>query len=434
MAAKVRSLLSKQKSFFRKIYSFEIPDSKEFDETVCNKIRQTERLTIFFQIVRNGLNQSDSVEVDTFGFRRFNWMDWLISILCLINAIRCGILTQNTNDSVAVYLGNIFFRDAKGYVLLLWCLVATIGLGFFREWLMTLEAKGKFKVLSVWNVCRNGFIPVNLQMNELNTKRFRFTVYLVTLFVYWTMLATPLFCIFLYLSLLLNNPWAYQIHGLTLFSLLWLPVFILSLSTLLNTIMGFGWYIMCSLYFHLYRLRDLIDCADFLLNNLKHGLFAEKDMQLFCSQIIHHLNDFEFASHRLRYVLLGYFSVIALTGNFDVFIGLILRVHTVSFCNLLATAGFIILLSVGIFGLVFGSFIAQLGTLTIRLHQLSCRNTLSTQSASKVLEIMDRAAGPYNGLKIGDFVTLEKQFFILFTLENISLLMLFTCNIGPLLN
>uniref|UniRef100_T1KWS7 Odorant receptor n=1 Tax=Tetranychus urticae TaxID=32264 RepID=T1KWS7_TETUR len=434
MAAKVRSVLSQQKSFFQNKYAFEIPDSKEFDGTVCNKIRQTERLTIFFQIVRNGLNQSDSVEVNTFGFRRFNWMDWLISVSCIITVIRCGILSKNTNDSVAIYLGDPLFRVKDGHVLLLWISVAILVMYLFREWLLTLEAKGKFKVLSTWKVCRNGFNPVDLQMNELNTKRFRFTIYLVSLTIYWIMLIIPLFCTLLSLSLVLANPLIYQNPELAFFALLWAPTFGFSLAITFSAIMGFGWYIMCSLYFHLYRLRDLIDCADLLLNNSKHGLFIEKDIQLFCSKVIKHLNTFEVTSYKLRYVLLCYFFVISSGSDFDLFLGTIIRVYNSLFCNLLATGALSILLSVGILGLIFGSFITQLGILTIKLHQLSCRNKLSMQSVSKVLEIMDRAAGPYNGLKIGDFVTLEKRFFILFIAENISILMLFTVNIGPLLH
>ncbi|XP_025017799.1 uncharacterized protein LOC112539469 [Tetranychus urticae] len=304
----------------------------------------------------------------------------------------------------------------------------------FREWLLTLEAKGKFKVLSTWKVCRNGFNPVDLQMNELNTKRFRFTIYLVSLTIYWVMLIFPPFCTLLSFSLVLANPMMYQNPKLAFFALLWSPTFSLSLGFTINAIMGFGWYIMCSLYFHLYRLRDLIDYADILLNNSKHGLFAEKDMQLFCPKVIQHLNNFEAASFKLRYVLLCYFFVISCLCDFDIFLGTIIRIVNSLFCNLLAIGAFSILLSVGILGLIFGSFLTKLGRLTVRLHQLSCRHKLSIQSVSKVSEIMDRAAGPYNGLKIGDFLTLEKRFFILFIAENISILMLFTVNIGPLLH
>uniref|UniRef100_A0A158P593 Gustatory receptor n=1 Tax=Tetranychus urticae TaxID=32264 RepID=A0A158P593_TETUR len=434
MAAKVRSVLSKQKSFFQNKYSFEIPDSKEFDETVCNKIRQTERLTILFQIVRNGLNQSDSVEVNAFGFRRYNWMDWLITVSCLLTVIRCGILGRNTNDSVSIYLGDPLFRVKDGHVLLLWISVAVLVMYLFREWLLFLEAKGKFKVLSVWSLCCNGFNPVDLQMNELNTKRFRFTIYLVSLTIYWIMLIIPLFCTLLSFSLVLSNPLMYQNPKWAFFALLWSPTFSFSLAITFFAIMGFGWYIMCSLYFHLYRLRDLIDCADILLNNSKHGLFVEKDVQLFCSKVIQNLNNFEVTSRKLRYVLLSYFFVISSGSDFDLFLGTIIRVYDSLFCNLLAIGGFSVLLSVGIFGLIFGSFITQLDRLTSRLHQLSCRNKLSMQSVSKVSEIMDRAAGPYNGLKIGDFVTLEKRFFLRFIAENISILMLFTVNVGPLLH
>uniref|UniRef100_A0A158P592 Gustatory receptor n=1 Tax=Tetranychus urticae TaxID=32264 RepID=A0A158P592_TETUR len=431
MVAKVRSVLSKQKSFFRKIYSFEIPDSKEFDETVCNKIRQTEKLTIFFQAVRNGVNQSDSVGVNTFGFRRFSWKDWLISISCFISVIRCGILGKNTNESVAIYLGDPLFRVKDGHVLLLWISVAILVTYSFREWLLVLEAKGKFKVLSVWNICCNGFNPVDLQMNKLNTKRFRFTIYLVSLTIYWVMLIIPLFCTLGSLSLVLTNPLMYRNPKLAFLALLWAPTLSLSLTVVFSAIIGFGWYIMCSLYFHLYRLRDQIDCADILLNNSKHGLFAEKDIQLFCSKVIQNLNNLEEASHKLRYVLLWYFSVLSSAFDFDLFIGTIIRVYNSLLCNFATTAGFSVLISVGIFGHIFGSFITQLGRLTIRLHQLSCKNKLSMQSVSKVLEIMDRAAGPYNGIKIGDLLTLEKRFFVSFILENISILMLFTVNIGP---
>ncbi|XP_025017181.1 uncharacterized protein LOC112539151 [Tetranychus urticae] len=162
-------------------------------------------------------------------------------------------------------------------------------------------------------------------------------------------------------------------------------------------------------------------------------LCTEKDIQSFCSLIIRRLNSFELASRKLRYILLVYVLVYSAAGDVYIFLGVIVRVYSDFLANLIAIIGIFILPLLGLFGLVFGSLITELDKLMIRLHQLTLKSKLSRSTMSKVWEIMYRVDGPHNGVKIGDFLTLEKTFFILFILENISTLMLFTVNIGPMI-
>uniref|UniRef100_A0A158P591 Gustatory receptor n=1 Tax=Tetranychus urticae TaxID=32264 RepID=A0A158P591_TETUR len=407
-------------------YSFTVPDSNEFDLAVCKQVKRTEKLTIVFQLDFNGRSQSNSSGVNAFGYRRYKWMDWFITINCLIHVIRFSLLTFSTSDYFAIYLGDPLFRVKDRQALLLWGALAAGLMFVFRECVLNLNAKGSFETLSAWKVCFNGFNSSNLRMSNLVAKRFRFTIFLFSIFAYSVMLFFPFFALLLLFVPLLSNPWIYEIPELAFFGFAFSLPSIFAFTFLLNSVIGFFWYIVCSIYFYLFRLYDLLQSAD----DLERQSVDEKQLQSLCLEIIRHLNEFEAVSHKFRYLLLYYLSIFAVAGDFDLFLGMIVKIYNDFFANLLAILGFLILLSLGVFGLIFGNFISQLNVLTVKLHQLSVKRKLTMCSPNKVQEVMDRAAGPYNGIKIGDFLTLEKSFAISFILENISILMLFICNIG----
>uniref|UniRef100_T1KKR1 Odorant receptor n=1 Tax=Tetranychus urticae TaxID=32264 RepID=T1KKR1_TETUR len=419
--------------FWKQIFSYltTIPDAAEFDRKVSNLVRRTERLAITFQAVRRGLDQTNIPTVNEFGYRRLNVLDWVIAITSVVNVFRFTVLIFNTNETIAIYLGDSFLHS-KDRVLCLSFFAIAMSIAFtFREWILHLEAKGKFEVLSIWKDNRDGFNLVNLRMNNRNIKRFRFCVYFLSVMIYYMMLLIPIFMSFLFFTPLLINPWTYEIPALAFFATIWLLLAIFVGTFLFNSILGFAWFILCALAFHLFRLFDLLDSAKNLLN--RSMFYTEKDFQLFCLLIISRLNSFELASRKLRYVLLCYAFVYSLVGDGNIFLGLIVRAYNDFFADLLAIIGLFILCFLGIFGFVFGYLITELDKLTIRLHRLTFKGKFSVKIMSKVMEIMDRVAGPYNGVKIGDFFTLEKRFLILFIMENLSILMLFTVNIGPLI-
>ncbi|XP_025017812.1 uncharacterized protein LOC112539476 [Tetranychus urticae] len=427
------NVLSKQKNYvLEKLSSFPftVPNSNEFDLTVCKLVQRTERLTAFFQLDFNGPSQSNSSAVNAFGYRRYKWMDWFITINCLITYTKFVALGFSTSDSVAFYLGDSLFRAKDGQAIYIYGSIMISMLFVFREWILNLNAKGSFEILSAWKVCFNGFDSTNLQMNNLVAKRFRFTIFLFSIFTQNVLLSMPFCSALIYIIPCLSNPWIYKVPKLAFFCSVWSFPIIFVFTLLFSTAFGFFWYIVCSICFHLFRLYDLLHSAD----DLNHRLVDGKQLRSFCVSIIHQLNNFEVVSHKFRYLLLCYLLIFAAVGDFDIFLGTIVKVYNESVANLFAFLGFSILLSLGTFGLIFGNFISKLNRLTVKLHQLSTKNRLTMRTANMVLEIMDRAAGPYNGIKIGDLLTLEKSFGITFILENISALMLFICNIGPLIH
>uniref|UniRef100_T1KKQ8 Gustatory receptor n=2 Tax=Tetranychus urticae TaxID=32264 RepID=T1KKQ8_TETUR len=415
------------------LYLTSIPDSKEFDSKVCRLVRQTERLTIIFQVVRNGLDQTNIPTLNAFGYRRLKLIDWIITLTSLANLLRLVVLIFNADEPLAFYLGDPLFRSKGRLPCLTWVSIGITMSVLVREFILYLEATGTFDVLSIWKVCRDGFNPVNLHMNKHNIKRFRFSVYLVSIIFHNVMIGLPIFLSILFFTPLLTNPWTYEIPRLAFFGTFWSITLVWQSIYLFDSVIGFAWYFLCALAFHLFQLFDLLTSADLLLNKSKQMLCTEKDIQSFCSLIIRRLNSFELASRKLRYILLVYVLVYSAAGDVYIFLGVIVRVYSDFLANLIAIIGIFILPLLGLFGLVFGSLITELDKLMIRLHQLTLKSKLSRSTMSKVWEIMYRVDGPHNGVKIGDFLTLEKTFFILFILENISTLMLFTVNIGPMI-
>uniref|UniRef100_A0A158P599 Gustatory receptor n=1 Tax=Tetranychus urticae TaxID=32264 RepID=A0A158P599_TETUR len=420
--------------YLRNIFSFFIfSHSNDLDSYVFQLIRRTERLTIIYQVLRHGLSQSKPVTAKSFGYRKLNRWDWIIGITSLINWCRGLMLICNNNsESVAIYLGDAIFRAKDHQPLLIWLLVIYSILIIFREWILILESKGNLEVLSVWNLCLNGFTPANLKMDNINCKKLRTAIIIVSIFAYYMMLVFPLFISMLFIVPLITNPWMYKIPKLFFTSFIWSFPCSFNISFFLIGMIGFSWYLICLLSFHLYQLKNLLNMAD-LLNRSTATISVDRQVTLLCLLAIRRLNSFEFAVKKLRYVFFYIVIVFAFSADVYVFLGGIIRIYNDILANSLVIIGVLMLSVIGAFAIAFESFISKLDKLTIKLHQLSCKNKLSLQTASKVLELMDRATGPYNGLKIGDFVTLEKSFFILFILENISLLMLFTVNIGPLI-
>uniref|UniRef100_T1KWT0 Odorant receptor n=1 Tax=Tetranychus urticae TaxID=32264 RepID=T1KWT0_TETUR len=411
-------------------YSFVTPDPNKVNMCAAQLVQRTERLTIIFQVLRNGLDQTNSIK-NTFGYRRYNWLDWIIGIISLITWFRCIVLICTSSVSVGIILGDPLFRSKDRLACIILAFITLTVLFSFREWILSLETKGNLETLSIWKFCRNGFNPVYLQMDKLNMNRFRLMVISVSLVSYCTILFGPLFTSFVFITPLLTNPWMYKIPELVFSSFLWSLSEIFIASFLLNAVLGFSWYLICTFVFHLYRLLNLFFKADYLKNSTE-AVYA-RDIQLLCLLIIRRLNSFELAVRKSRYVLLYIFIVLTLLCDTFIFLGLIVRVYNDFLASLLATVGIFGLPCIGVFGYIFGNFISELDKLTVRLHQVTLNNKLSLKEMSKVLEVMDRVAGPYNGLKIGDFLTIKKSFFIFFVLENISTLMLFTVNIGPLI-
>uniref|UniRef100_T1KWT1 Odorant receptor n=1 Tax=Tetranychus urticae TaxID=32264 RepID=T1KWT1_TETUR len=409
-----------------------IPDTNAFDQSVSELIRQTERMTIIFQAVRNGLNQSNTVAISSFGYRKLNWLDWMVGIISFMNWSRGLILIFTSSERIAIFLGHPLFRAKDRQALTIWAVITLSVMFIFREWILSLEAKGKLEILSVWKVCCNGFNRTQLKMGNLHINRFRLTIILVTIVAYCVMPVVPLFTLVGFFTPVLTNPWMYEIPELAFSCFLGSFSCALITTFLLNSILGFTWYFICTLVFHLYRLMDLLDRAGRLKKSTR-GM-NERNIKLLCLLIIRRLNSFELTTRKLRYVFLYYFFVFASSGDVYIFLGLVVRIYNDVLANILALIGTIILPAIGIFGYIFGNFLSELDELTVRLHHLTSKNRLSLKTLNKVSEIMDRVAGPYNGIKLGDFLTIEKSFFIFFILENISTLMLFTCNIGPLIN
>uniref|UniRef100_A0A158P5A1 Gustatory receptor n=1 Tax=Tetranychus urticae TaxID=32264 RepID=A0A158P5A1_TETUR len=439
MAGATESSASNRKNYFLVHlanlfrYSFVTPNPNEVDFCVSQLVQRTERLTIIFQVLRNGLDQNELINVNTFGYRRYNWLDWIIGIVSLINGLRCIVLICTSSEAVTIILGDPLFRFKDRQICITVSFIILLALIIFREWILTLEAKGSLEILSIWKYCRKDFNPVYLQMNEVNMNRFRLTVILVSLVVYFTMLVVPVFLSVGFFTPLLTNPWMYKTPGLAIYCFLWSLSDIFIASFLTNATLGFTWYLLCTLSLHLYRLTDLLDRAGHLKKSTK-GAFNQRDIELLSLLIIYRLNSFELTASRLRYVLFYYVFVSASSGDLYIFLGLVVRIYNDFLANLVAMIGIFILPSIGVFGLIFGKSASELDKLTVILHNLTLNNRLSLNTLNKIWEVMDRVDGPYNGIKIGDFFTLEKSFFIFFILENISTLMLFTVNIGPLLN
>uniref|UniRef100_A0A158P598 Gustatory receptor n=1 Tax=Tetranychus urticae TaxID=32264 RepID=A0A158P598_TETUR len=437
MVLSTKSSKSVQKGYFLKDlvnlfrYSFVTPDPDKADLCAAQIVQRTERLTIIFQVLRNGLDQNNSSNVNTFGYRRYNWLDWIIAIVALINWFRCIGLICNSSDTVNIILGDPLFRSKDRLACIILAFITLTVLFSFREWILSLENKGNIGTLSIWKFCRYSFNPVYLEMDKLNVNRFRLIVISVSVVSYCTIFIGPLFASFVFIIPLLTNPWMNKIPELLFFCFLWSLSEIFIASFLLSAVLGFSWYLICTFSFHSYRLLNLIYKADYLKNSTA-AVYA-RDVQLLCLLIIRRLNSFELAVRKVRYVILYICIVLTLLCDTFIFLGLIVRVYNDFLANLLATVGIFGLPSIGVFGYIFGNFISELDKLTVRLHRLALNNKLSLKETSKVLEVMDRVAGPYNGLKVGDFLTVERSFFIFYVLENITTLMLFTVNIGPLI-
>ncbi|XP_053205892.1 uncharacterized protein LOC128390229 isoform X2 [Panonychus citri] len=146
----------------------------------------------------------------------------------------------------------------------------------------------------------------------------------------------------------------------------------------------------------------------------------------------HRFNIYEFDFKRLRYLVLYYFTVVAFMADLFIFLGVIIVAHSRLVANMYAVLGLLVLTLSAIGCYFVGDFMTKLETLHRRFHSICCETRLPINIRLKILEIMDRSLGPYNGIKVGDLATITQSFFIIFMLEIAATFMLFVCNIRGL--
>uniref|UniRef100_T1KSC2 Gustatory receptor n=1 Tax=Tetranychus urticae TaxID=32264 RepID=T1KSC2_TETUR len=407
-----------------------LPNEDDHEEETIAAFYQWCQLSIFFGSTMNGYKRYSSATTNAIA--SFHRKNFLIRFCNIISIIRLFILLLYDNEVVSIFAGDPLFRSKQRFLTLS---IIFIGLltGFFaREIFMSLEAKSNEEIYFCFEcfLQTNGFSHLNLQMISSRATIYRYIVHFFSIF--WTRfmcLSIPFLTILLNTTIIVN-PYFYQIPCYTISSIFWsIP---LTLACVFN-IVGFasisGYCIISGLYY-LNRLESI--CSIAVQSTEKDREIEDKFVISLILRFIGYSNDVDHFLNVLAFLVLYYILAVSFIGNLLIFAGFIARLHSDIIANMCSFLGVFIMGLLAMACYTEGSFLTKLHLLYEKLHLIS-ESRLKMKTKMKILEVMDRIIGPYNGVKAGDLATISKHFFVIFLLENASTLMLITVNTRSLL-
>uniref|UniRef100_T1KJG3 Gustatory receptor n=1 Tax=Tetranychus urticae TaxID=32264 RepID=T1KJG3_TETUR len=401
-----------------------LPNEDDHGEETIAAFNQWCRLSRLFGSTINGYKRYSSATPNRIS--SFNRKNFLIRFCNIISMIRLLVLLLYENETVSIFAGDPLFRS-KHRVLAMSIVFIALVIGFFsREIFLSLEAKSNTEIYFCFEcfLQSNDFNHLNLQMTPSRAITHRYIVHFFSIF--WT----RFMCFVIpFLTILLNttiivNPFFYQIPSYAIFSIFWTIPFTFAF---VYNIVGFasisGYVIMSGLYY-LNRLKSICSIAVHTTNKSRE--IEDEFVTSLILRFIGHSNDVEHFLNVLSFLILYYILAISFLADLLIFAGFA-RVHSDIIANMCSFLGVFIMGLLAMACYTEGSFLTKLHLLYEKLHLIS-ESRLKMKTKMKILEVMDRIIGPYNGVKAGDLATISKYFFVIFLLENASTLMLITVN------
>uniref|UniRef100_T1KSC0 Gustatory receptor n=1 Tax=Tetranychus urticae TaxID=32264 RepID=T1KSC0_TETUR len=407
-----------------------LPNEDDPGEETILAFNQWCRLSKLFGSTMNGYKRYSSATPNTIS--SFDRKNFLVRFCNIISMIRLLILLLNENEAVSIFAGDPGFR-VKQRVLGLSIVFIGLVTGFFsREIFLSLEAKCSDEIYFCFEcfLQSNGFNHLNLEMTPSRATNHRYIVHFFSIF--WTRFmcfVIPFLTILLNTSILVN-PFFYQIPIYAIFSIFWTIPFTFAF---VYNIVGFasisGYVIMSGLYY-LNRLKSICSIAVHTTNKSRE--IEDEFVISLILRFIGHSNDVEHFLNVLAFLILYYILAISFLADLLIFAGFIARLHSDIIANMCSFLGVFIMGLLAMACYTEGSFLTKLHLVYEKLHLIS-ESRFKMKTKMKILEVMDRIIGPYNGVKAGDLATISKHFFVIFILENASTLMLITVNTRSLL-
>uniref|UniRef100_T1KW38 Gustatory receptor n=1 Tax=Tetranychus urticae TaxID=32264 RepID=T1KW38_TETUR len=421
---------SQFKSLINKIFGL-LDDENVDDYTeTANRLQDLENIALWLYITRRGHDQ-DKREIVQSGY---HLMNNLIRISAIILCTRLFILCYETSDEMQIYLANPFYKlqGAQAIAFMISSLVFTLSL--LREYIMYLEDIGSSILLTYLRDIRQyGFDCKRLGLTEKQRKKFRVAFHLI-LVNWYRIIQFNIYIIPAFIAIVhLVNP-AFGLDNPTLIitSFFWFLSESFCFIYVACGTFDIGAHITVLVPLFIFKIESIIELNErylFSPKSIEPHLLRQLNIDT-----IRLLNLLDVMSRDLRYLFVFVIVGISFLADTFIFLGPILHIGSTILQNFFSTLGFFILFAIGLISYAAGNLHGRLIIIHKRYTSLLAKEKVDFGTHSKAMEVLDRIMGPFTGVKIGDFCTIDRYLFVVYIMENASMIMLLVCNAQSYIN
>lgn len=293
-------------------------------------------------ITRRGHHQDKPSYVQPY-YHLNNNLIRFISILIFIRFYL--ILVYKQNDTLNIVLGNPFYRQDNGHLIIGFVTGAGITLFIMREYILYLEETGAFILLvTLRDIKGSGFDKNMLRLTTKQCKLFRSIFhYLITMFirliygVYWLLPLVTIGWRAINREILNSGPLMYISSGSWIFLESYTAIFIAS------GLLTLGTHIIILVPLYLCQLNSLIELLKIFKGKQLVDDFIIKNIN---TNVIHFMNYFEMAVDKIRYLFLFLFILVSFIADIAIFLGIYLENEVYWMSKMFTFIGLIILVAI----------------------------------------------------------------------------------------
>ncbi|XP_025016069.1 uncharacterized protein LOC112538594 [Tetranychus urticae] len=411
-------------------FTFGLSKSEHSVEKISNLIGKIHSLTLLTLILRKGYHQNEKPwnEKETFNFKKRNN---LFRLCILIMTLRFIILINTEEPSnISIILGNAFYSSTKSRILnALECTYISM-LALVREYILYLESKGGFSLLSDMKILHNS---LNCYALEMSPAQFDIFISHVQLNLFnWSNLFYPFSC-FLVFGIAVVRLFNVQLYSNYVYAIASAAWFVPEMATALMLSWGCGaiaTYSFTYSYIYLARLQSQLDrlYISYRTTQSTEMNYILKSVNFDLQKVFLH---FDRMANDLNY-LIGY-AVLAISFLMvtAVVFSNFLKLHSPLLANLILIVTFLGVISITVILHSSAQIYTKFNRICGYYSSFMARHSgVRVHNGLKVLHILEKCS--YNGVKIGDLTLLTSTFLCYFILENISAIMLLIVNVRSL--
>uniref|UniRef100_T1KPE4 Gustatory receptor n=1 Tax=Tetranychus urticae TaxID=32264 RepID=T1KPE4_TETUR len=398
------------------------------DAVVIKDMKRLESFCVAFNILPNGFAQDASVTPSKWTIVKS------IIYFCIIFA-NIGHLVLlsvfNLPDQWLHIFGDFFCgHPGRRFFWLFWLYMSIFG-EVLRHFWIYLVKKGHLKTLRLYDTLyTKGFRSQVLLMSPFYCLKFRFVAN--NLAIWWikviALLTISLAPILVFISESVSQlPKTPQQF---IYTYCWLFVTYLGLVCALINLMLTGGLVTIHLAYFYFKAVHVAENVERFARKRRssHKVDYLLMYKATIREVIQYQNEIEHLNVRFRNWLIFLYLGMSFTSDFGVYIAAVVHIdhnYLDVFLAIVALNGFI---SIGICSYVNGIVLTKMSSYCKNLRKGTCRLQLDPNVSIKETDIQDRLVRTDIAFTIGQFLDMTTEIFVIYLIENISLIMMFTVN------
>uniref|UniRef100_T1L0Z5 Gustatory receptor n=1 Tax=Tetranychus urticae TaxID=32264 RepID=T1L0Z5_TETUR len=402
--------------------------NKVDDAQAIKDLQRLESVCIEYNILPNGFSQDQSVTPSKWTKTK----SILYSSLIIVNITHLLLLSVSnlSNEWLLIFGDFLCSYPGRRFFWSFWLYVSVFG-EVLRHFWIYLVRNGNLATLKLYHsIYLQGFKSKSVSMNQTYCQKFSFIAANLTILwlriIFLTALSlAPIFVIIVQTSS--HLPKTLQQFICIYF---WLLITYLGLVCTLSNIMLTGGIVTVHLSYFYFKAAHLAQIVqDFvrkrkILDNIDY--FSEYKVTV--DEIIKYQNEIEQLNIRFRNWLIFLYFGISFTSNFGFYIAVIVHIDSGFLDLFIASISVVGSVSIGACSYTNGIILTKMCSYCKNLRRATRRLQLNVKSFIKGTDLQDRLVRTDIAFTIGKILHMTTEVFVIYLLENISLIMMFTLN------